>query len=349
MKTARRANLEGALIGKLVTIVRGERYFTIPSRELRDLADLIRDLDDDTITTPASAPARASTPPVSIATATAPPRPAPVPPAAPTRSPVSAATTPSTPAPAEPKAPRQKPGAAAAAPPPTTQRRGRVWEGIQALIRAGGPQSYVQIRAMVERDKLTDRDVDHAVKIAIGKKRSAGDLIELPSGLYTVPGADAPSSKVVEETAGATADKRRHRPGALWQSMRAYLAKFPEGLTDKEIVAATAKHGWTTAADPSHAVKICLTRVREQLERTSNGRYRLAGMPAVEVAEPAAEPSSVRVRKRRADAEAAVEATSTATVVETAPAPSAEASEPTSGPDFDAARHYPNKRRARAS
>lgn len=46
MKTARSANLEGAVIGRLVTIVRGERHFTLPTRELGDLLSLLRTLGE---------------------------------------------------------------------------------------------------------------------------------------------------------------------------------------------------------------------------------------------------------------------------------------------------------------
>ncbi|MBT9557075.1 MAG: hypothetical protein IV100_13645 [Myxococcales bacterium] len=334
MKTARSANLEGAVIGRLVTIVRGERHFTLPTRELGDLLSLLRTLgegapDEEPTAAPAAReaaviPARRGRPPLNrLAAVTV----------------VSAAPAESEPA--KRKRGRQKREDTGSAP-KSTQRRGRVWEGIQDLIGREGPQSREAILNMVIKSGLTDRDPDHATKIAIGKKLSAGELVDLGDGRIALPGgrpavtphsADGDDSGV--EAGGA--EKKRHRPGALWQSMKTYLAGFPGGLTEAEIVRATAENGWTSASDPSHAVKICLTRVREQLTRFGD-RFALAGMTP-----PAPEPthSTVRRRKRQADPEPTTQAIAASS--STGPANSA-SDKPEADPPWKA---YPTRRRNR--
>lgn len=335
MKTARSVNLEGAVIGRLVTIVRGERHFTLPARELGDLFSLLQMLgqsvgDEESASVPVARAtpdvptegARQSLPsvvtgPVAVVSA--------------------AATAPIARRPGRPR--RQDAAGAPAA--KSTQRRGRVWEGIQDLLGREGPQSRQVILEMVIRNGLTDRDPDHATKIAIGKKLSAGEIISLSDGRIGLPGGrPAASKRIAYEDAAPDSDagdKKRHRPGALWQSLKAYLGDFPGGLTEAEIVRAAAQHGWTSANDPSHAVKICLSRVREHLTRFGN-RIALAGMTP-----PAPEPTLPTVRRRkRSDSESAAEESA----APSSPAPSAPASEP--GTEVDPPwKGYPIRRRNR--
>jgi hypothetical protein len=338
MKTARSANLEGAVIGRLVTIVRGERHFTLPTRELGDLLTLLQALEEGAPTEEPAAPpvvareavavpARRGRPPLNrVAAETV----------------VAAGSTESAPVKRKPgRQKRQDTGAPSGAP-KSTQRRGRVWEGIQDLLGREGPQSREAILDMVISNGLTDRDPDHATKIAIGKKLSAGELVDLGDGRIGLPGGRPAVSKAgsddhdaVVESGGV--EKKRHRPGALWHSMKTYLAGFPGGLTEAEIVRATAENGWTSASDPSHAVKICLTRVREQLTRFGD-RFALAGMTP-----PAPEPThpTVRRRKRQSDSEPAAQETTTSP--EPTPA-TTESEKPEADPPWKA---YPTRRRNR--
>lgn len=336
MKTARSANLEGAVIGRLVTIVRGERHFTLPTRELGDLLSLLQELgesvgDEEPAVQPAVREAevvparRRGRPPLNrVAVETV----------------VAAAREESAPVKRKPGRQKRQDTGAPGAPKPT-QRRGRVWEGIQDLLGREGPQSRDAILEMVIANGLTDRDPDHATKIAIGKKLSAGELIDLGDGRIGLPGGKPAVSKrnsgenVVADSGGG--EKKRHRPGALWQSMKTYLAGFPGGLTEAEIVRATAENGWTSASDPSHAVKICLTRVREQLTRFGD-RFALAGMTP-----PAPEPThpTVRRRKRQSDPEPAAQQNG-ATSTQSAPPP--ESDKPEADPPWKA---YPTRRRNR--
>lgn len=337
MKTARSANLEGAVVGRLVTIVRGERHFTLPTRELGDLLTLLRALGEGAPNEAAAAPpvaqetvvvpARRGRPPLNrVAVETV----------------VSAVSPASAPAKRKPGRQKRPDTGASAGAPKSTQRRGRVWEGIQDLLAREGPQSREAIVDMVISNGLTDRDPDHATKIAIGKKLSAGELVDLGDGRIGLPGgrpavrkAGSEDDDEVDESGGA--EKKRHRPGALWHSMKTYLAGFPGGLTEAEIVRATAENGWTSASDPSHAVKICLTRVRDQLTRFGD-RFALAGMTP-----PAPKPThpTVRRRKRQTDSEPAAE--ETAASPEPSPA-TTESAKPEADPPWKA---YPTRRRNR--
>ncbi len=347
MKTARIAHLEGAHFGELLTLARGMEHLTIPAAEAADLIRLIQDLlsaapgraSAPTGVTRAAASAIAveATPAAPPATA-APKGPAAVEPAAPKRrgrppkaAPVVAAAAPAAPA-------------ASAAKPVTSGRRGRVWEGIQDYIRAQGrPQTFDALLRMVIDQGLTDRNPEHALRIAVGKKLSAEELLKTADGRFTLPGGVAPvagasapavasapagaaaeaparrprgrpkgSGKAAKAAAAAVAAKvavapaavvaeapkarrgrppkakaeseseapsaaRKHRPGALWKSMREWLSTRTDGATREELMDAAAREHWTNANSVEHAMKICLTRVDEQLE-VAGDRFYLKGM-----------------------------------------------------------------------
>jgi hypothetical protein len=156
--------------------------------------------------------------------------------------------------------------------PPKQLRRGRLWEAVsQHLGEQGRAQGFKSLLKFVKTQGLTDRDPAHALKIALGKKVATGELIKSPSGRYTLP---KPSHRV-RHLNGATTT--RQRPGHLWNMLKLYLEENAEGLTLKEIISMAQEQEWTTANNVEHAIKICLGRVRDQLEQSSSGRYRLAG------------------------------------------------------------------------
>ena len=107
MKTASVAHLEGAILGDVLTIVRGSSHFSIPATELGDLVRLVNTLSNgretrasDPAPAPAPAPVVVAPPrPAAVKPAAAP---APAPTAAPVRAPVAApvaAVRPAAPAP----------------------------------------------------------------------------------------------------------------------------------------------------------------------------------------------------------------------------------------------------------
>jgi hypothetical protein len=155
---------------------------------------------------------------------------------------------------------------------PKQVRRGRLWEAVsQHLGEQGRAQGFKSLLKFVKAKGLTDRDPAHALKIALGKKVATGELIKSPSGRYTLP---KPSHRVRHLNGSTTT---RQRPGHLWNMLKLYLEENTEGLKLEEIISMAKEHKWTTANNVEHAIKICLGRVRDQLEQASSGQYRLAG------------------------------------------------------------------------
>ena len=309
MKTARKASMEGAVIGKVLTIVRGERSLSIPARELPDLVHLLQEL--------------AGMSAAALPTTTAP-----------SRAPQPVASVPSA---ASSAAPSPAPTAR-----PSQARRGRVWEGVKRLITNNGnaPVAFSALLKMVKTEALTDRNAEHALKIALGKKVRTGELVQKGSR-YILGGDAAPAkqratSKVVP---ARPAPKRKHRPGELWRNMRAHLVAHPEGQTQDELVAAASAGNWTPARDPKHAVKICLSRVGDQIAER-DGRTFLADAGAVQAAPAAAPALSPTVRKRK---KVRPEEPAPA-MVETAQATPTPAVEDENDPHFEASQHYPTPR-----
>ncbi|MFT5432336.1 MAG: hypothetical protein ACI9OJ_003035 [Myxococcota bacterium] len=309
MKTARRSSLEGALIGRVLTIVRGEHSLSIPARELPELIDLLKDL----------APALAALhhePPVTFAVA-----PSARPTTAEVKTPVLTAAAPVA----------KRPGRA---------RRGRVWEGVKRALakNKNAPIAFSKLLEMVKAESLTDRNAEHALKIALGKKVRTGELVQIGES-YALAGDAAPSPKRTPVVAPAAAPQRRHRPGELWKQMRAMLGQSPDGVTRADLVSAVEKGGWSPARDPEHAVKICLSRVGDQVQER-DGRVFLADEAPAVPAVPAA--STVRKRKKaRADAP---EEQAPALVAVPAAPEADEKSVDENDPNFDASSHYPTPR-----
>ena len=327
MRTARKGGIEGAVIGEVLVIARGEACFTIPARELESLKTLLDELlaARPTATRPSagsSLPRPRSLIERSVAGAS---KPAPTP----------------TPAPVE--IPRRPPR-------PRTLRRGRVWEGVKNLLAANtDPQPFDVLLDLVRARALTERDPEHALRIALGKKVATGELIRTPAGAYALPeGAAAMAVEALIEDPETIAPlspprkKRRHRPGELWKQMKAHMASYPEGRTLAELVVAADEGNWTTARDTEHAVKICLSRVGDQIERMDGGRYRLAGLSILDPRPVEMRPSGVRRRRKQAgEAQAAAEAGAEPGQ----PEPDPEEMIPGPGsPGFDASKHYPTPR-----
>jgi len=307
MKTARRSSLEGAVIGRVLTIVRGERSIMIPARELPELVSLLEELA-----------------PAIVGLADEPPTPFEVASSRPLRMVPAATDTP--------------------APRPSRARRGRVWEGIKRTLTANGntPVSFESLLKMVVDERLTERNASHALKIALGKKVQTGELEKVGDDYRLGTARKAKATRQPAPVASPPL-RRRHRPGELWRNMKIWLAEFPEGRTRDEIVAAAAEGNWTPADDPAHAVKICLTRVGDQvLER--DGRYILA-----EVATSAPTPAPT-VRKRRRKEPAVAEPTPAEPAAAKSEAAEPEAAEAPAevldedDPNFNASQFYPTPR-----
>ena len=66
-----------------------------------------------------------------------------------------------------------------------------------------------------------------------------------------------------------------------------------------EIVTLAVHNEWTHANNPEHAIKICLSRVRKQLEQDSNGRYSLRLKTDSNGEEEEKDKETVRRRKRK--------------------------------------------------
>lgn len=362
MRTASVAHLEGAVLGEVLTIVRGSTHFSIPSSELDDLLSLIGELAGQETHRAARAPAAPASAPAPVAAPA--PKAAAAPAPAPAAPPVAAK-----PAPAPKPAPKAAPAAAAAKDDAGPRaRRGRVWEGVKQFLAAQDrPAPFDQLLKMVKDDALTDRDPAHALRIAIGKKVSAGELVRTKNGRYALPeGAAptaappaAPTAKAAPAAAAPAADSsdeprdRRHRPGELWKQMHIYLKSHPEGLTRDELVVATRAHRWTNADAVEHAVKICLSRVRSfgHVEEIAGGRWRLIdkGLPAAaEVAAPAAASKATVTKRKKQPREP--------TTAEQEPAPGEPGGEPSDGEGFttsvggqvfNASLYYPRPRSKR--
>lgn len=209
MTIGRVGHLQGALLGELVTLARGLEHMTIPATEITALIALLEQLNSDqggtrpaapvvvkeaAVAAPAqrAEPAKAVAPSAPIAPPAPPVRPAPAaapiaphraaaPVAAPAAAAVAAHVAPSRPA--APVAPRPIPASELIG----AGRRGRIWEGVRDFMLAHtGPQTFDTILAMVVREALTDKEPGHALKIAIGKKLSTGEIIKGANGAFTL-------------------------------------------------------------------------------------------------------------------------------------------------------------------
>ena len=199
---------------------------------------------------------------------------------------------------------------------------------------------------MVKERELTDRDPEHALRIALGKKVSSGELLRTRAGRYALPTKDEAPAAAGDGATSAPAPpkKRKHRPGELWKHMKAYMGDYPDGQTLDELVEAAEAGRWTNAESARHAVKICLTRVGAQVERLEGGRFKLAGLQAQ-----TGSISTVRRRRKERDASDVgyVGPAATASGAETKAPPAEE--QPFEGTDangraFDASNHYPTPR-----
>lgn len=249
MKTARKANIEAALLGNTVTIVRGDAALTIPVRELQDIRDVLGELAADVS---AEAPAPTADP------------------------------APSPPVVEEPS--------------PRRGARGRIWDGVKAsLAQHGRAQSFNTLLRFVKDQQLTDRDPEHALRIALGKKVISGDLVRTRAGRYALQARKEgkAASAAVGTKKSPPQGKRKQRPGELWKRMSAHLADYPDGRSLGELIEAAEAGNWTNAQSARHAVKICLGRVGAQIERLDDGRFKLPGLPA-----PVVKDSTVRRRRK---------------------------------------------------
>jgi hypothetical protein len=188
--------------------------------------------------------------------------------------------------------------------PKPNSRRGRIWEAVkQTLHERSTPIPYDELLALVASRALTSKNPNHALRICLGKKLSTGELLQTTSGRYYL---DLKSTM----PAGAQGGRKtaRNRPGKLWQGIREYLARHPDGLSERELVTAASEQGWTNATQVEHAVRICLARVSDQIEQLPSGRYTLRrNIPDVPVK------SSIVRRRRPREAEAKPEPTKPAT------------------------------------
>lgn len=312
MKTARRAGLEGALVGEVLTIARGESWLTIPAREVPHLVAILGDLD--LLSRVARAPAAAA----GVA------------------APAAAAAS------AEPATQSWSPPAVSARR-PKRARRGRVWEGVKTYLRqTERAQAFAPLLKMVKDQGLTERDPEHALRICLGKKVATGELIKTAAGRYAMPRATEEAVSTVEAPQSPAAPprkKRKHRPGELWKQMKAHMADYPDGRTLDELVDAADEGRWTSAQSARHAVKICLSRVGDQVEKLEGGLFRLTGLMPSRGAP--ARPSAVRRRRKRDPGPA--EAAPVLGAPEAAPAGAQPEHVDGSG-KFDASAYYPTPR-----
>ena len=171
------------------------------------------------------------------------------------------------------------------------QRRGRMWEAVREHLQsAGRAKGFKTLLAFVKRNKLTDRNPSHALKIALGKKVSAGELVVTPSGRYAL------SMTASKSKASATSASRKRRSsgkprGQLWDRLKRSLDGDSEGQTLAELVDRATAESWTNAKNPELAVKISLGRAASEIHKDAQGRYRLAA---------AAPPRKSTVVRRRA-------------------------------------------------
>lgn len=173
---------------------------------------------------------------------------------------------------------------------PTAQRRGRMWEAVRQHLEGGGrAKGFNTLLAFVKRNKLTDRNPSHALKIALGKKVSSGELVITPSGRYVLPkaGASSKSTHVKDTKRQRSSSKPR---GQLWDRLKRHLDGHSTGQTLAELVDLAKAQAWTEAKNPELAVKISLGRAAAQTHKDALGRYRLAA--------DAPEPKSTVVRRR---------------------------------------------------
>jgi hypothetical protein len=188
------------------------------------------------------------------------------------------------------------------------KRRGRLWDAVRTQLRsAGRAQGFKSLLRMVKNEQLTDRNPEHALRIALGKKVASGELIVTKSGRYslakralpgrTKPNAQGPARR--RQINKMRPGHKRIQPGSLWHHIQEHLRTDENPPTLSEIVTLAVHNEWTHAKNPEHAIKICLSRVRKQLEQDSNGRYSLRLQTDSNPEEKEKETVRRRKRKRR--------------------------------------------------
>jgi hypothetical protein len=321
MKSAQIGRIEGALMGDLLTVVRGDSALSIPIAEASDLAAVVAEL---------MAFAEAVVPNDAVPKTTTPGSPdiAPV-----TLMPNLDSTQPV---------------------PRTGGRRGKVWNAVRRTLNSTGrAQDFESLLTLIVELGLTAKNPQHALRIALGKKVAAGELRVTKEGRYALSkmGAkktvEAINSTKTKNQRSATSSRRtgKHRPGALWEAMRTYLAGQPTGATLEAIVEAADGENWTNASSTKHAVKICLGRVGDQIEQLPEGLFRLS-KPAVDTLLSKPSPPTVRVRRKKSDESSVTRITPPATTIQASEAEIA--LHPTlqkgNGSKFVASSHYPTPR-----
>jgi hypothetical protein len=255
-KTVESANFHAAILGRIVTIVRGDLAFSLPLAEIDELAEVLDILaseedeseehvvvyeeDLDTTFLVDELPQEAHAPESAADDEAGDKEPAVVEPEA-----VEAAE------PAQDAEPVQ---AAAARP----ARRGRMWKAVRAYLENGDrAHGYNALLKLVKKDNLTEGDPDHALKILLGRKLNAGELSLTPAGRY----------KLVQQ-------KDRQR-GNVWASIQEFLGNSPGGASLDAILEAAEAGQWTKAKSTRTAVTRALKRYSDNLS-SDEGLFKLA-------------------------------------------------------------------------
>ncbi len=187
---------------------------------------------------------------------------------------------------------------------PASRRRGRLWEAVaQHLQQAGRARGFGSLLRFVKEHELTDRNPEHALKIALGKKVSSGELVLTASRRYRLPepGASAPSPASAVRAPGRS-QKGQRQKSLPKISLRDYilsdLAEHPGGRSIEELTDSAIGNKWTGAKNPGLAVKISVGKMSSVVELGEDGRCRLRGqLPDAPDAAPATAKSVVRRRR----------------------------------------------------
>ena len=190
---------------------------------------------------------------------------------------------------------------ATSAPKPTSKRRGRLWEAVaQQLQDAGRARGFASLLRFVKQRHLTDKDPTHALKIALGKKVSSGELILTSTGRYRLP--EGAPEKAVQKAPPARKKKsaagKKKQDISLGDYILSDLAEHPEGRSISALTELAVAGAWTRAKNPELAVKISVGRMSSQIAVGDDGLCRLKDG----IADPdasASAPSGGVVRRRR--------------------------------------------------
>lgn len=240
-KTVESANFHAAILGRIVTIVRGDQAFTMPVSDLEELADVLEILLDEE---------DADQDPVLVvddidATLL-----------------VDEDEEDSAEEDSGDEAQEETAALAAqdsdASSDTRPARRGRMWKAVKSFLSENDrARGYNALLSLVKRDGLTEGDPDHALKILLGRKLNAGELALTPAGRY----------KLVE--------KKDRQRGNVWASIRGFLGRRPHGATLEDIVAAAEAGEWTRAKNSRTAVTRALKRYSDSLSN-EEGLFALA-------------------------------------------------------------------------